>query len=116
VSVPFCPCCGYDLVVNQPILLNDFSMMSPISPLTYRGEPIHLPPMQREICWSLMKACPDPVASTVVLDRVGSEGSHENVKVHIHYIRKALKEIGAPDPFKACFHRGGGAYKWLLKP
>lgn len=45
-----CPHCGYDLVKDAPIILNDFSMLGPLSPLYYRGQPIedHIVPIPFE--------------------------------------------------------------------
>jgi DNA-binding response OmpR family regulator len=111
---PFCPCCGYDLINDQPILLNDFAMMSSVSQLTYKGQSVRLTEAEKLVCWSLMKACPDPVRNIVVLERLGSDGTPENIKVHICHIRRKLRGIGAPDPFEACYSRAGGGYRWKL--
>lgn len=81
--------------------------------LTFQGNPVKLTTVQRDICWSLLKAFPNPVANTVIIDRAGSEGTHENVKVHVHFIRRKLKLLNAPNPIEACFHRNGGAYRWI---
>jgi DNA-binding response OmpR family regulator len=97
---PFCPHCGYDLVHDQPIILNDFSMLSSHSPLLYRGQPIKLSAAMRSLCWTLMKSYPRPVREDVILDRMGSEAEGNVIDVYMSRIRKALREIKAPIPFE----------------
>jgi hypothetical protein len=57
-SPAFCPHCGSDIRLDQPILLNDFSMFGDGYPLVYRGKPVHLTPGQSALCWTLLKAYP----------------------------------------------------------
>jgi DNA-binding response OmpR family regulator len=94
----FCPHCGYDLRLDTPILLNDFSMMSSYSHLRWRGEAIPLTSSERLLCYTLMKAYPSPVKLGVILDRIGSEASGNVIDVYVCRIRKKLRKIGAPNP------------------
>lgn len=109
---PICPHCGYDIRQDQPIFINGYSMYSPGSQLCWMGLPLNLTGYERNMCWSLMKAFPEPVRIDVLLDRMGSEGTEQNVQVFICRVRKKLAEIGAPDPFKPTRHRGRRAYCW----
>lgn len=95
-----CPCCGYDLVKDAPILLNDFSMMGPASQLVYKGQPLHLTPAERTVAWTIFKAYPRAVTFEVILNRLDSEAEGNVVDVYLSRIRSKLREIGAPIPFE----------------
>lgn len=95
----FCPHCGYDLVKDQPIIINDFSMLGPQSPLYYRGTALNLTMTGRNLCWTLMKNYPKPVRADVLLDRMDSIGTGNVIAVYLTRIRKELRKIGAPIPF-----------------
>lgn len=114
MTKPFCPHCGYDLHFDAPIILNDYSMLGQYAPFCYLGNSIQLTGFERSLCWSLMKAYPHPVRLGVLLDRMGSDGIDNTVNVFVCRIRKKLKAVGAPDPFKATNHHGCRAYTWVL--
>lgn len=95
----FCPHCGYDLLKDQPIIINDFSMLGPQSPLYYRGKVPNLTLAERNFCWALMKAYPKTVRHEALLNRLDSTGTVNTLAVYISKIRKKLRQLGAPDPF-----------------
>jgi DNA-binding response OmpR family regulator len=105
-----CPHCGFDLAKDQPIILNDFSMLSPIAPLCYRGQPLNLTSAARTLCWTLMKSFPRPVRQEVILDRLDSEALGNVVDVYLSRIRRELRRIGAPIPFE----KRRGVIAWKL--
>lgn len=109
---PFCPHCGCDISIDQPVIINDFSMMSSSAQFLYRGNPIKLTPAERSICWSLMKAFPEPVKLDVLLERMDSDGEYNTVSVLVHRIRKKLAEAGANDPIVPDRSYGKRAYRW----
>lgn len=114
---PFCPECGCDLYGLGPVLLNDYSMMGPLNGLTWMGNSVKLTSYETEVCWTLMKAFPDPVRVDTIIERIGSEGSNGSVRVLIHRIRKKLEKVGAPNPICSVpGHCGFKAYVWILKP
>lgn len=97
---PFCPHCGYDLARDAPILINDFSMMASGQPLFYRAQRIKLRHAETVICWALMKAFPQAVSTSVLIERIGSEDAEDPeglIRVYICRIRKALREVNAPE-------------------
>lgn len=110
----FCPHCGYDLVLDSPILIDDFSMMSSHAPLYWRGEQVDLTGSQAILCYSLMKAYPDSVRIETLMERIGSESECNVAEVLICRIRKKLREMGAPNPIAPTRHRfEKRAYIWV---
>lgn len=117
MTEPFCPHCGCDLMKDQPIILNDFAMMGPMSPLTYKGDTIKLATAERNLVWTLMKACPRPVRFDVILARIDSESEGNVIDVYMSRIRTKLRAIGAPIPFESLKERAGyRALYWKMKP
>lgn len=82
------------------MIINDFSILSPLSPLCYKGQPIRLAPACRYVCWILMKSFPRPVSVDTILNRLDSESEGNVVDVYLSRIRKELRAIGAPIPFE----------------
>lgn len=108
-----CPHCGYDLVADAPVLINDFSMNGPGFPLAFRGKPLKLTYNEATVCWSLMKVCPAPMKTSVLAERIGSdEGKDPDgiIKVMICRIRKILRTHGLPVPIVTITR--GHAYAW----
>lgn len=92
-----CPHCGYDLLRDEPIILNDFSMIGPDYPLCYKTKPVRgLTQAQREIVWALMKACPRVLRYDVLLERLGSIGTRNIIAVHTSRMRAIFQEQGIP--------------------
>jgi DNA-binding response OmpR family regulator len=88
-------------------------MMSPTGYLYWGMEVVALTASERSICYSLMKAYPDPVRVDVLLDRLDSEATGNAVDVYVHRIRKKLKTLGAPNPISAMRNRNHPrAYIW----
>lgn len=102
----FCPHCGYDLRLDTPILIDDFSMMSSISMLRWKGEVIPMTSSERIICYALMKAYPSPVRIMTLLERLDSEATGNVIDVFICRIRKKLKAVGAPNAVATLRNRG----------
>lgn len=113
----FCPECGCDMFGLGPVLINDFSMLGSMEGLAYRGVLVPLTSQQKQLCWTLMKACPDPVRLDIIMDRLDSDGNSDMLRVLVHKVRKKLAAMGAPNP--VCTVKGRGAYKaysWLVDP
>lgn len=114
-SERICPHCGYDLIVDAPIILNDFAMMGPMSPLSFLGRPVRLTPAERVVVWTIFKSFPRAVRMSVILDRLGSEAEGNVIDVYLCRIRKKLRTIGAPIPFEAVGGKlGERAFTWKL--
>lgn len=112
----FCPECGYDLYGLGPVLINDYCMMGPLSGLTWRGERVKLTGFETELCWTLMKACPDPVRVDTIIERLHSEGSTGSIRVIVHRVRRKLRDMGASNPICSLpGHCGFKAYSWVLE-
>ena len=117
VQRAICPCCGYDLINDQPILIDDFAMWGAGYPLFFKGHQVRLTPQQSLVCWAILKAYPSHASTTIIMERCGYDGDAKVfdgiVKVHVHRIRKALVEIGAPNVIKTVPR--GRAYVWEPK-
>lgn len=112
-----CPGCGRDLVPDQPIIINEFSMLSAMSPLFYRGKPIQLTFSERTVVWSMMKAFPQPVSHEVMLNRLDSEAEGNVIDVYASRIRTKLRAVGAPIPFESMGsgrNVGRRSFCWIL--
>lgn len=102
-SHKFCPHCGFDLVVDTPILLNDYSMIGAGRPLMYKGRKVTLTPAEALICWSLMKAYPEPVTRMTLAERIGSQDGKDPdrlIMVLVWRIRNKLKVDRLPIPIE----------------
>lgn len=96
-----CPGCGRDLIPDQPVILNRFSMLSSCSPLYFDGKPIHLTASERTVAWAMMKAFPQPVTHEAILNRLDSEAEGNVIDVYCSRIRSKLRAAGAPIPFES---------------
>ena len=113
MNVLVCPSCGYDLVRDSHIIINEFSMLSPGGDLYYRGERVQITAAERMIIWSIMKAYPKPITHGSILNRLDSEAEGNVVDVHLTRIRNALRKMGAPIPFEPIRTNGQGrAHIW----
>lgn len=108
-----CPCCGYDLVADAPIVINDFSMHGAGYPLLYQGCDAGLTPHQNLICWTLMKSYPKPVKKGVLIERLDADTEDPDAlaNTYISKIRSNLKKIGAP-PSIVTMGRSHASYLW----
>jgi len=110
-----CPHCGYDLAKDAPILLNDFAMLGPMSPLTWKSTPIRLTPAERSVIWTIFKSYPRAVALDVILDRLESDAEGNVIDVYLSRIRAKLRAIGAPIPFESVGGKlGRRAVTWIM--
>jgi DNA-binding response OmpR family regulator len=96
-----CPGCGRDLVADQPVILNGFSMLSESSPLYFNGKAIRLTGSERVVVWSMMKAFPMPVTHQAMLNRLDSDAEGNVIDVYCSRIRAKLRAVGAPIPFES---------------
>lgn len=109
IELPVCPCCGYDLAVDKPVMINDFSMIGAGYPLVYKGTPVRLTGAQALVCWALMKAYPRHLTISALLERVTIDKENDNlISVHVSRVRKKLRAIGAPNPIRTMSR----AYIW----
>ena len=109
----FCPHCGSDIRLDEPILLNDFAMFGDGYPLVYQGRAIGLSPKQSAICWTLLKAYPHIVRRDTLLIRIGSDAETNVIDVQLSRIRSKLAGLGAPNPIETVHAIG---YRWSLTP
>jgi DNA-binding winged helix-turn-helix (wHTH) protein len=105
----FCPKCGADILLDEPIRIDDFAMIGEQFPLCYRAQPIHLTRSERIVVWSILKAFPKAVSKPTLLDRLDSDGVNNTIQVLICRIRKKIMDIGGPDTIETV--RGEG-YRW----
>jgi DNA-binding response OmpR family regulator len=113
IAHAFCPCCGTDIRCDQPIILNEFSMLGDGAPLLYKRKPIPMTPMQSALCWSLLKAFPAIVRNDVLLMRVGSEAESNAIDVQLSRIRAKLRARNIPNPIENVWGKG---YRWSVDP
>ncbi len=105
----FCRNCGADIVIDEQICIDEFSMLGDAYPLCYRGQPIKLTHGERTVAWSLLKAYPEHVRRTTLLDRLDSESANNILQVIICRIRHKLTEVGAPNAIETVW---GAGYRW----
>lgn len=105
-----CPHCGYDLIVDMPIVVNDFAMNGAGHSLLYKGERLPLTHKEALICWALLKAYPEYVSTIVLGERIGSDADDvdNSIKVLISRIRSKFRDAGAPPAIATGWH----AYIW----
>lgn len=96
-----CPGCGRDLVADQPVIINDFSMLNANSPLFWNGKPIKLAFSERTLVWAMMKAFPSSVTHDALLNRLDSEAEGNVIDVYASRLRAKLRAVGAPIPFES---------------
>jgi OmpR family two-component system response regulator YxdJ len=110
---PFCPCCGADIRLDTPIMLNDFSMYGDGYPLMHKGKRVPLTPMQNAICWTLLKAYPAVVSADVLMIRVGSDAESNALDVQLSRMRAKMRELGIPNPIETIWGKG---FRWSIEP
>ena len=108
-SRSFCPRCGADICLDEPIRIDDFSMIGDGYPLVWRGHLIQLTRGERIVVWSRLNAYPDHVSKPVLLDRLDSEGMNNTISVMISRIRGRLRAVGAPDAIETIWGKG---HRW----
>lgn len=109
---PICPCCGTDIVVDAPIMINDFAMNGAGHPLFYRAKQVRLSHGEALICWALMKAYPHHLSIDVLGERLDTDAEDiaNNIRALISKIRRKLAELGAPNViYTLKYHH---AYVW----
>jgi DNA-binding response OmpR family regulator len=108
-----CPCCGTDIALDEPIVINDFSMLGAGRPLFYRDVMVSLTHGEALICWSLMKAYPGFLTLSAIAERISErdlEAPDNLVRVLVCRIRKKLRDLGAPVPIVTLSQHH--AYEW----
>jgi DNA-binding response OmpR family regulator len=106
----FCPGCGLDLVQDQPVIIDKWSMFGHGYPLCYEGRPLRLTHHETDLCWTLMKAFPRHVRHDILLDRMDSDGTPNTLNVFVHRVRAKLRDVGIESPIRSV--RGIG-YVWV---
>lgn len=105
-----CLCCGADIRLDEPIMIDDFSMFGDGYPLAYKGKPLRISPHESSVCWTLMKVYPMHIGRDALLNRIGSEEAEANVlQVYICRIRAKLRAQGIPDPIETIRYKG---FRW----
>lgn len=110
----FCPHCGADIRVDEPILLNGFSMYGDGYPLMYNGKGVLLTRYESSFCWTLLKAYPRMVKHDTLLLRLGSDSETNVLDVVVSRIRAKLRHHGVPNPIETMYGQGG--FRWSLSP
>lgn len=105
----FCANCGADILLDEPIRIDDFTMIGDGYPLLYRGQPLPLTRGEMIIAWTILKSYPNHVSDDTLKLRTGSESEWNGTKVLVHRIRRKCTAAGAPDPMETI--RGFG-YRW----
>lgn len=111
METPLCPHCGFDLRKDEMIELDGFRF-DPRGGIFFNGDTLRLRPSWQIILATLAKAAPRPVSAAALADRTGSEGDAADVtlRTQICAVRKRLRDIGVPIPFRTEWGRG---YRWV---
>lgn len=100
-----CPCCGYDLVLDEPIVLGDLSI-DPRGIVAWHGERILLTVSERIVITAIVKAAPRPISYAVIRERLGCDGDSDVERVHLCRAKKKLAASGHKAPIEAVYGEG----------
>jgi DNA-binding response OmpR family regulator len=112
-AAPICPHCGYDLRRDEPMTIGA-AHFDPTRGFSYRGQPIHLTPLERIFISTLMKSAGRWASKDMLIDRMGigeARLPEELVRIYACRVRKALKAVTAACPFEAGYGLG---YRWIV--
>jgi DNA-binding response OmpR family regulator len=82
-----CPHCGYNLMRDSPITINEYTCMGPSSPLFLLDRRLDLTQREAEVCYILMRSYPGAVSYDSLLNRTGSSGTSSTINVVVCKIR-----------------------------
>lgn len=94
-----CPHCGYDLAVDEPVVIGALSI-DPRGPIIWHGSELALTPYERVLLTSVAKAYPQALEKLVLADRMGSDSDWNSIEVLIHRVRRKLAHGGHDVPLK----------------
>jgi DNA-binding response OmpR family regulator len=107
-ELSICPHCGYCLQHDKILQIGAFDI-DPRGDVFWMGKPLKLSRQQSEIIFSLASTKGRPISTDVLRDRIGHEGSSNNVAVQITRMRSRFAAVGAPFPVRNMNRRG---YFW----
>lgn len=105
----FCSKCGADVLLDEPIRIDGFSMLGDSYPLCYMEQPIRLTLGESRLVWTIMKAFPVTVSESTLRERLGVEGDGNTISVLVHRVRRKLADLQLRSPIETI--RGHG-YRW----
>lgn len=106
VPPTICPCCGLDLVPDEPLSIGPLSI-DVLGDLVFDGKPCGLPiGVMREIVSALIKANGRIIERDAMMNRIGSNAGGKVMDVYMHRIRKYLRPHGLDDLFQTVWGRG----------
>lgn len=88
-----CPCCGYDLVKDEPIERAGIAM-APYGQVLFNGADVKLTRGESAVLWCLMKAGPRPMPRHVLAERYGQKDTSDSNCVDVLLTR--IKQKLAP--------------------
>jgi DNA-binding response OmpR family regulator len=91
-----CPCCGFDLALDEPVITGAMQF-DPRGDVLWRGEKLNLTSSERIILGTLLKESPRHVSEAVLHERIDYEGDSHIAHVMICRLRKKL---GDPNPIE----------------
>ncbi|MDD3800204.1 MAG: winged helix-turn-helix domain-containing protein [Novosphingobium sp.] len=95
----FCPCCGHNLTVEQPIVLGPLAY-DPREQIRWHGDAMPLTASEFLLLGSLIQAEGKLVTKDVLAERIGYDGAGDAsnlIGVLVCRIRRHLRRAGAPD-------------------
>ncbi len=105
-----CPACGYNLVKDEPIQLDGYTL-GPHLCIAPGGVNVHLTPGEAGVLYALAKAGGGWVSTEALHNRVSDAEDARVVPVYVFRIRKKL---GKACPIEGRNTRGHGGYRWRV--
>ena len=91
----FCPCCGYDLAVQEPVSFGLFDC-DPRGLVSWRGSPVIFTTSEHIILSSIALAGGRFVSRAALSERLGYDGLNNLIEVFMSRVRHKLRLAGAP--------------------
>lgn len=103
-----CPHCGFNTEPDTTTELDGFLLDPVRGRCVYHGQPVALSLMEASFLHTLAKAPGKPIRFDALANRMGSSSElpANTQRVFANRIRRKLREIGAPVPFKPVYGVG----------
>lgn len=88
----FCPCCGFDLVVDKRVVRGAL-LFDPRGRVVFHGNRLKLSPAIHILLGTLLKANGEFVTTATLKERVDSDVDGNTIQVYVCRLRKLLSRI-----------------------
>lgn len=107
----FCPCCGYNLVPDEPVEIDGWRI-EPRGGVYFDGKRIHLRASWRQILYTVASLGGDMIRTEALLARVSDSENNNVLASHVSQMRSYLREYGIACPVVGMRGCDNGGYRW----